>query len=246
MPGPANALEERRNPVRRSNLAGQIDVTDVDPELERCGRHERFELSRLEPRLGIQPLVLRQAAVVRCHGIFAKPLAQLTRDALGHPARVDEDQRRAMRLNQLRQAIVVLLPDFMRHHRFEGGPRNLEIEIDGSPMPLVDDRAIGEASAVDPAGTHQKPRDLLDGPLRGRQADPDERRGGHLLQTLQAEGQMRASPSPKHRVDLVDDHRPNRPQHCPAPLGCQEQIQGFGSRHQDVRRRPQHRGPFGL
>ena len=164
-------------------------MADIDPEFERCRSHERFELSRLEPRLGTQPFVLRQAAVVRRHGIFAKPLAQLTRDALGHPAGVDEHQRRAMRLNQPRQPIVVLLPHFVRHHRFEGGARNLEIEIDGSAMALVHDRAIGEAGAVDAVGAHQKPCDFLDGPLRGRKADPNERRGDHLLQTFQAESQ---------------------------------------------------------
>ena len=47
VPGAADALEKRGNAVRRSNLADEIDVPDVDAELERGGRHERFQRAAL-------------------------------------------------------------------------------------------------------------------------------------------------------------------------------------------------------
>ena len=56
-----------------------------------------FSSPGLQPRLGVEPLLFRQAAVVRGHRLLAEPLAQVTRDAFRHPPRVDEHQRRAMR-----------------------------------------------------------------------------------------------------------------------------------------------------
>ena len=55
---------------------------------------------------------------------------------------------------------------------------------------------------------------------------------------------MGAAPGPDHGMNLVDDHRMRVPQHLAASLGGQQQIQRFGSGHQNVRRRPQHRGPL--
>ena len=113
MPGPPDALNERGDPVRRSNLAHQIDVTDVDPQLERGRRDQRFELSRFQPRLRVQALLLRQAPVVRRHGGVAEPLAQVARQAFGHPPGVHEHNRGAVRADQRRQPVVVLLPDLV-------------------------------------------------------------------------------------------------------------------------------------
>jgi hypothetical protein len=39
----ADALQERRDAVRRSDLADEIDVADVDAELERRGGDERAQ-----------------------------------------------------------------------------------------------------------------------------------------------------------------------------------------------------------
>ena len=99
----ADALQERRDAVRRADLADEIDVADVDAELERGRGDERLQLSVLEARLGVEPRFLRQAAVMRRHRVFAEPFAQLPRDPLRHPSRVDEDERRAMRGDELRQ-----------------------------------------------------------------------------------------------------------------------------------------------
>ena len=63
--GAADALQQRRDAARRSDLAHQVDVPDVDAELERRGRHDHADRAVLQPRLGIEAALLRQAAVVR-------------------------------------------------------------------------------------------------------------------------------------------------------------------------------------
>ena len=78
--GSADALEQRRDPMRRSDLAHEIDVADVDAELERGRGDERLQLAGLEPRFGVEPLLLRQAAVMGGDRLFAEPLAQVPRD----------------------------------------------------------------------------------------------------------------------------------------------------------------------
>ena len=118
-PDRPDALEQRRDPVRRSDLADEIDVADVDAQLERRRRDERLERARFQPRLRVEALLLREAPVMRRHGLVAEPVAQVTRQALGHPPRVHEDERRPVCGDQRRQPVVVLLPDLVRHHRFE-------------------------------------------------------------------------------------------------------------------------------
>jgi hypothetical protein len=44
----ADALEQRRDPVRRANLADQVDMPDVDAELERCRCDQGAQRARLE------------------------------------------------------------------------------------------------------------------------------------------------------------------------------------------------------
>ena len=58
MSRPPHALQQRRDRASRANLAHQVHRADVDPELERCRRHQRLELALLEPRLGVEPLLL--------------------------------------------------------------------------------------------------------------------------------------------------------------------------------------------
>ena len=57
---------------------------------------------------------------------------------------------------------------------------------------------------------------------------------------------MRAASRSDDRVDLVDDDSGRRPEHLAAALRRQEQVQRLGRRHQDVRRRSQHRGALAL
>jgi hypothetical protein len=51
MAGSADALQQRRDAMRRSNLADEIDVADVDTELQRRGGDERLQPAVLQPIL---------------------------------------------------------------------------------------------------------------------------------------------------------------------------------------------------
>ena len=117
--GAAGALQERRDRPRRTELADELDLADVDAELERGGRHHGPELAALELLLGREPALLGHAAVMRGDRVLAETLRQFAGDPLGHAARVDEDERRAMALDQLREAAVDLGPHFVGHHRLE-------------------------------------------------------------------------------------------------------------------------------
>ena len=124
----ADALQEGRDRARRAELADEIDLADVDAELERGGRHQRLQLAALETLLGVEPLLLGEAAVVRGDLVGAEALGELAGHALDHPARVDKDQRRAMRRDQLGQPVIDLLPDLARHHRFERRGGHFELQ----------------------------------------------------------------------------------------------------------------------
>ncbi len=94
---PADALQERRDAVRRADLAHEVDVADVDAELERCRGNQCLEAARLEPMLRVEPCLLREASMVRRDRPFAEALRQLARQALRQPPRIHEYQRRPMR-----------------------------------------------------------------------------------------------------------------------------------------------------
>src|SRR3954452_22481782 len=139
MAGSPDALQQRGDGMRRGNLADQIDVSDVDAELQRRGGDERFQSSVLEARLGFETFLLRQTAVMRGDGVFAEAVAEVARDAFGHAARVDENQRRFVLDDELREAVVVVLPHLVRHDRLDFTARYFEREIDGAAMAFVDD-----------------------------------------------------------------------------------------------------------
>jgi hypothetical protein len=115
--GAAHALQEGIDAARRADLAHQVDVADVDAQFERAGGHQRLELALLEPLLGLQAMLAREAAVVRRDVLLAEPLGQVARHALGGAALVDEDQRGAVLVDQLGEPVVQLVPHLGRHHR---------------------------------------------------------------------------------------------------------------------------------
>src|SRR6185369_17469346 len=67
-------LQERREAPGRPDLADELDGTDVDAQLERGRRHEDIQVPRPEPRLQLQPPVLREAAVMSRHAVLAHAL----------------------------------------------------------------------------------------------------------------------------------------------------------------------------
>ena len=162
-------------------------------------------------------------------------LGQLVRHALRKPPRVDHDERRAMRLDQLDEAVVDLFPHLGRHHRFERRARHFDREIDLALVAAVDDRALAFRLGAD-----EELRDLFDRLLRRRQADALELASARVLEALERQRQMRAAARFEHGVDFVDDHDPRGLQHLARALGGEQQIQRFGRGDEDVGRLAQH------
>ena len=94
----SDPLEQRRDPMRRANLADEIHVPDVDAQLQRCGGDERAQGAGLEPTLRVLPLFAGEASVMRGDRFFAEPIAQMPREPLRHPPRIHEDEGRAVLL----------------------------------------------------------------------------------------------------------------------------------------------------
>src|SRR4051794_39505769 len=54
----ADALQKAGDGTRRADLADQVDIADVDPELKRCRRHQAAQRAILQALLGLEPLLL--------------------------------------------------------------------------------------------------------------------------------------------------------------------------------------------
>ncbi len=97
--------------------------------------------------------------------LLAETLRELPRGALGHPAGIDEHQRRAVRPDQLGYPVIDLLPHLRRHDRLQRRGRDFEREIAGADVTGVDDRAPARAIG---AGPGQESRHGIDWLLRRR------------------------------------------------------------------------------
>ena len=69
----------------------------------------------------------------------AQKFGQATRHPLRQAPRIHEDQRRAMLIDQGREAAMDLLPDLHRHHRFQRRVGQLDRKVTVTPMARVDD-----------------------------------------------------------------------------------------------------------
>ena len=75
----------------------------------------------------------------------ADALGEVARRALGEAPVVDENQRRPVRLDQLREPVVQLVPDLVRHHRLERRARQLQREVALAHVAGVHDLDVGLA-----------------------------------------------------------------------------------------------------
>ena len=208
----------------------------------------------LEALLGMQALLLGQAAVMRGDMLLADALAQVARDALDHAPRVGEDQGGAVLLDQPRELVVEVFPDLVRHDRFERRIRQHQRQIARANVAAVDDDAVrcGIIRRVSALGGAWRRRPGIGPRLRSASASPTDRSaaaaGAHSAASRSSDS-ARCAPRlfGATRVDLIDDHRARvAGQHPPARLTGEQQVQRLGRGHEDVRRPAAHRGALGL
>ena len=142
--------------------------------------------------------------MVRQHDAFAEPRRERKRDPFAHAPRADEDQRRAMREHQRRDAIVDLGPHLAARDRTQFVARHLDRQRHLAPVTDVDDFRRGA----------EKLRDLLDRAHRRREADalrfPAAVAHDQIVEPRQRQREMRTALIARHRVNLVDDDRLRR------------------------------------
>ena len=106
----ADALQPARHRAGRLDLDDEVDGAHVDAELEAARRDDRPERAGLELVLDDDALLARERAVVRLdeilatlldHALLQGELVEAGRESLGRPTRVAEDDRRAVREDQL-------------------------------------------------------------------------------------------------------------------------------------------------
>ncbi len=86
----------------------------------------------------------------------------MMRHAFGHSARVHKHECGPVRLDQLREAMIDFLPNFIRHNRFKRRLRKFNRHIQFAPMTDIDDFAIRIASLVHSMRADQKTRYFFD------------------------------------------------------------------------------------
>ena len=241
VPGAPDPLQEAVDRAGRPDLAHQVDVADVEPEFQRRGRHQHLQVAALQPLFRVEAPFLGEAAVMSRHLGLAQPFGQVARHPLGQPARVDEHQRGAMFLGELRDPVVDLRPGVARHDRLERRCRQFQREIPIAAMSAVDDDAVARARIR----AAQESRDLLDGRLRRGQSDARQSVPRNRLQALERQRQMSAALVGGDCVDFIDDDGPAGGEHGPSRFGAQQHVQRFRGGHDDVRRLPPHARALG-
>ena len=241
----AHPLQKGGDRARRTDLAHQIHIANVDAQFQRCRGYQRAQLAALQFLFGIKTQFLCQTAVMRGDGFLAEPQRQMPHGTLGHAAGVDEDQRGAVFVRKLRKAVENGFPGFVRHHRRQRDRRQFQGQIAVSNVAGVDDRARARI----PTGlcvTAEEISHGLDGFLRGGKADALEGFFAQRFQPFQGQHQMAAALARVERVDFIDDHAAHVAQHRPARFGTEQHVKRFGRGDEDVRRQPALRGAFGL
>ncbi len=221
--GAADALQAARDRLRRLDLDHEIDGAHVDAELERRRRDEARDPARLEVFLDHRPLLARERAVVRARDLFLRGFVQAQREPLGEAAVVDEDDRRAVRLDELDERRVHRRPDRARADLEagrdvrvaraalvlalveRGGRAELAHVLDGDDdleVELLGDAGVDE---LDRPAAADEAADLLERTLRRGEADALERLRHERLEPFDREREVRAALRPGDGVHLVDD-----------------------------------------
>ncbi len=227
--GPADPLEPAGDAGRALDLDDEVDRAHVDPELEAGRGDQRGKPAGLELLLDRQALLAGDAAVVRPDELLAGQLVEPLGQPFAQSPAVGEHDRAAVAPDQLEDPRVDRRPDagaqvragrrsaglLVRRqdlaHRGHVVDRDDHLELERLARAGIDDLDL--ATRTD-AG--HEPPDRLERALRGRQADPLGRPGvrrAEVLEALQAEREVRAPLRAGDRVDLVDDHVLDLPEH---------------------------------
>ena len=251
MAGAADPLQAARDRLRALDLDHEVDRAHVDAELEARGGDEARDPARLQILLDDHPLLARERAVVRAGDLFLGQLVQPQGEPLGEPAVVDEDDRRAVRPDELEQRRVDRRPDRARVRLVAGGHldavrhdrlREIARRRRARACPRPARRPRGRAPCACPR------RRARSGGRRRRsgrspRAGAASRRARSAAPAARASASSRSSESarcaprfvPGDRVHLVDDHRLDAAQRL-ARLRGEHQEERLGRRDQDVRR----------
>ena len=249
VPGPPDALQPGCHRGRRLDLDDQVDGAHVDPQLQARGGDQRRQASGLQRLLDLEPLLPRDAAVVRPHQLLAGQLVEAGGQPLGQPPGVDEDQRGPMRPDQLQQPRMHRGPDrapgFGTCRRSAGLLLGRQLLAQAGHVLDRHDHLELEALAA-----HRRPRSGPRGPARrrrGRRRSPPAAAGWptgrsaaagrsvSAAEPLQAERQVGAALGAGDGVHLVDDHVLHAAQRL-ARLAGEHQVQALRGGDQDVRR----------
>src|SRR4030095_15018989 len=127
----------------------------------------------------------RKTAVMRADFALAQTLRQLVRHAFDQTARVDKNQRRAVRLNLRHELIVDRGPDILADNRSQLFIGHLNMKLHRALVTDVDNGTVARAPRENRAGANQKTGVSLYRFLRRAKADPLQRSLGQCIQTLE-------------------------------------------------------------
>ena len=171
------------------------------------------------------PLLAGDRAVVRARDLFLGELVQPQRQPLGEPAVVDEDDRRAVLLDEAQQLRVDRRPDRGRVALAAGAEQRIGVRacarlahvLDRDDDPQVELLARAGVDDPDRPRSRDEAADLLDRALRRREADALHRLAGQPVEALDRQREVRAALGAGDRVHLVEDQRLDRRAASPAP-----------------------------
>ena len=209
MAGAADPLQAARDRLGRLDLDDEVDGAHVDPELEGRRGDEGGDLATFEELFDLDALLTRQRAVVRAGDLALRELVQPQGKPLGQPAVVDEDDRRAVALDELQELGVDRRPDRVA---LPPPARAHSIRRPSWPCPRLGRRPQVEllrppgVDQLDVAPPGDEAADLVERPLGRREADALHRLGGEALQPLEDEREVGAPLATSDGVHLVHDH----------------------------------------
>ena len=230
MIGTADALQHARGALRRADIDDQIDVAPVDAEIERGRANHGAQAARRHRGFYLAPLRHVERAVMQGDGeIVVVDVPKILKNTFGLAARVDKDQRGAMRLDErinLAQRIA----------RRMTGPRHAFARVEhgdiGRCAGFGDDE-VGERGAA--ALRHHETAQVVGLGHGRRQPDAGEVRR-QAKQPRQAEREQIATFRSHQGVQLIKDHALERAEQIGRVGGGQEQRQLLRRGEQNLRR----------